>query len=465
MADFENVTNRTLPQLDRRQRLEAGKAHRKVRPIEDLAELPQTDVRADPVGILRSQDEFRQQKLVPIRHGRMSATAFTFYRGGAAIMAADLAMTPRTDLDVQLCGDAHLSNFGLFNGADRSLIFDLNDFDETLPGPFEWDVKRLAASVAIAARNNDHSSKKVRAAATAAASAYKDIIERASVLNPLDLHYFRLGVEEIVTTVSGKSRKRADKQVKKATRKNSMRALDKLTEVVDGKRVIVSDPPLITKMDEEAKAARLPHLKAFLHAYLETLPLHRRLLLERYELVDLAHKVVGVGSVGTRCWILLLMTADGAPLFLQFKQATDSVLEPHVQPSRFEQAGERVVQGQRMMQASGDLFLGWSRFRVDDERTADFYFRQLWDGKGSADVDLMGPNRLRRYAAACGGALALAHARSADAAIISGYLGDSEAFDEAIADFSVGYADLNESDHTRHETAINSGQLEVIKDI
>ena len=430
-------------------------------PLDAHASTPTPSERPDALAILTAQDETRVQSLVPIRHGRMDRTPFTFYRGAAAVMAADLAAGPTTDLHTQLCGDAHLSNFGLFKGPDRRLVFDVNDFDETLPGPFEWDVKRLAASITIAGRNNELPQQGIEDATLAAVAEYRSALDRAAEADALSVHYARLEIDEYTAGLDKKARKRKRKAVEKADRKDSIRATAKLTDIVDGRRVIVPDPPLITRVDELLEGERRIELRRFFDRYRSTLPPYRRALLERYGLVDMAHKVVGVGSVGTRCLIVLMESGDGEPLFLQFKEAGPSVLEAHLGASRHEQAGERVVNGQRLMQATGDIFLGWSRFSSEhnDRSTVDFYFRQLWDGKGSAVVEDMGPKRLRKYAQACGGALALAHARSGDAAMISGYLGDDATFDHALTAFADAYADLNEADHRRHHEAIESGRL------
>lgn len=454
-----------LYEASRTVRQETGAAHRGVVPLESHADVPTAERGHDPIEILTGQDVARQAHLVPIRHGRMSATPFTFYRGAAAIMAADLATLPTTELQVQLCGDAHLSNFGIFNGPDRRLVFDLNDFDETIPGPFDWDVKRLAASVAIAGRNNEFSAKKRAAATLAAVRGYRETIANATMETPLKVHYQRLEVDELLAMLDAKGQAKTTKSVTKARGKNSLRAFKKLTEVVDGRRVIVADPPLITPVDRSLDGDAATMLRAFFLEYLDTLPRHRKDLLVRYHLADLAHKVVGVGSVGTACWIVLLMTGDDEPIFLQIKEATTSVLEPYVGASEFAQAGERVVEGQRIMQASGDIFLGWARHADASGVERDYYFRQLWDGKGSADIEQMGPKRLRNYAWFCGCALALAHARSGDPALISGYLGEDDTFDQAIASFAEAYADLNETDHAAHDAAIAAGRIEANRDI
>ncbi|MDH4277460.1 MAG: DUF2252 domain-containing protein [Acidimicrobiia bacterium] len=451
--------------LERKARRELGRERRADVALDAHAAVPQASDRGDAIGILTAQDALRLPELVPIRHGRMSASPFTFYRGGAAIMAADLAATPTTDIIVQLCGDAHLSNFGLFNGPDRRLVFDLNDFDETHPGPFEWDVKRLAASVAIAGRNNGLAQEKIDRAVRASVKAYRTTISELSNLGPLAVHYRRLEIERVIEMIgSHKQRVRVEKLSTKASGKNHLRALDKLTAVIDGRRVIVADPPLITRVDDQL-AEQIPMVIEFFDRYLATLPEYRRRLLERYALVDIARKAVGVGSVGTRCFIVLLESGDGEPLFIQFKEATASVLEAHAGASQFE-PGQRVVVGQRLMQTTGDILLGWSHYEHPDSEDREyFYFRQLWDGKGSIAIDLMGGTELRRYARFCGSALALAHARAGDASMIAGYLGKTDAFDRAIAEFSLAYARLNDLDHAAHADAIASGQILAERDI
>jgi uncharacterized protein (DUF2252 family) len=446
------------------ERIEAGRARRDAVPLESHAVVETGPDRPDPVELLVAQDEHRVEALVPIRHGRMRVTPFTFYRGGAAIMASDLSRVASTDLRVQLCGDAHLSNFGVFNGADRRLVFDLNDFDETSPGPFEWDLKRLAASVTIAGRNNDLTDKQIRAATRASILGYREVLATTLPRSPLDVHYHRIEVDSLLAE-NEKLRKRSGKEIEKATRKDSVLALRKLTEIVDGQRRIIAQPPLIVPLSHRIDEIGLPRLVDFFNGYRASLPPHRSAVLDRYRFVDIAHKVVGVGSVGTRCLIVLLESDQGAPLFLQFKEATQSVLEPYAGPSGYERAGERVVRGQRLMQSTGDILLGWSHIDDVAGRTMDFYFRQLWDGKGSAEVDQMGPKRLRNYAWHCGGTLALAHARTGDGAAISGYLGDDRTADDVFADFAERYADLNDADYAAHEQAIASGRVEVATEL
>lgn len=446
------------------ERTEQGRAHREIVTLESHAEAALARTGRDPVAILIAQDRLRRQDLVPIRHGRMGLTPFTFYRGGAAVMAADLATTASTDLTVQLCGDAHLSNFGVFMGPDRRLVFDCNDFDETLPGPFEWDVKRLAASITVAARQLGLTGKQARRATRASVRGYRERMAACSLREPIALHYERIEADAIIDSLGdAAARKRVTKAVARAVRKDHLRAFDKLTEVVDGRRRIVDDPPAIEHFDRWEGTIPMERILEFLERYRETLLPERRAVLDRYRIVDMAHKVVGVGSVGTRCFVVLLQSGDGHPLFMQFKEATASVLEAHLGPSEFAQSGERVVRGQRLMQSAGDILLGWSRFeRSDDDNDGfDFYFRQLWDGKGSANVDAMSPEALLQYAGTCGATLALGHARSTDPAIIAGYLGDSDVFDRAVQRFADAYADLTEADHRAHAEAIAAGDIAV----
>jgi len=450
-------------------RAAAGLQRRTTVPLEAHAELVLPADRASAVSILHAQDASRVQDLVPIRYGRMLATPFTFLRGSAAVMAADLATGPRTDLHVQLCGDAHLSNFGVFASPERTRVFDVNDFDETLPGPFEWDVKRLAASVIVAGRNNGLNARANRRIARATVAQYRAVLKTAAAADPLVTFYYRINVDELLAgvTVTKQDRQRLEKGRKKAASRTSLGALSKLTDIVDGRRVIVSQPPLVVRLDDEARHTETQRIEAFFGAYRSTLNADRRQLLDRYALTDLARKVVGVGSVGTRCLIALFESGDGEPLFLQVKEAVASVLEAHLGPSEYEQAGERVVNGQRLVQATPDSFLGWARWRSGkkDEPPIDFYVRQLWDGKQSAAVETMAPDALERYARACGAALARAHARSGDASEIAGYLGDDDTFDRVIATFAEAYADLTEKDYADLLAAVDDGRIEVVRDM
>ena len=424
--------------------------------------------RPDPVETLERQDATRVPELVPIRHGRMLASAFTFYRGGAAIMAADLAATPSSGLKVQLCGDAHLSNFGGFAAPDRQLIFDINDFDETHPGPFEWDLKRLVASFSIGARELGFKGSEGRSAVAAAAGEYREEMRRLASMRTIDVWYERLNVralEQYRSQVSHSQAKSFNKNVAKAQRKNSLRAFDKLTTSENGEIRIVSDPPLIVPIDQFLgvdPALVEQRLREVFAAYTRTLDRNVRHLVDSYRYVDAAHKVVGVGSVGTRAWILLLLGRDDDdPLFLQCKEAERSVLEPFLGNSEFANHGQRVVEGQRLMQAASDIMLGWLRTPGIDGVERDFYIRQLWDGKGSAIIEAMNPVAMAEYARVCGWTLARAHARSGDAVAIAGYLGSGDSFDRAMASFAETYADQNDADYAALRHAVDSGRIAV----
>jgi uncharacterized protein (DUF2252 family) len=449
-----------------------GKQARKAAPRSAQARWQPGPDRVDPLAVLAEQDETRVPELVPVRYGRMLVSAFTFYRGAAAIMAADLAAGPDSGLRVQLCGDAHLSNFGVFQAPDRRLVFDVNDFDETLPGPFEWDVKRLAASVVIGARDRGFSEAEGEGAALAAASTYRTAMTGFAAMKELDVWYARLDVEEFQqrwgSLMNKATRRRLDKNLAKARGKGSLRALEKLTEVRGGELRIASRPPLLVPIAELATregadpAVIDTMLRGLLREYHETLDEQARALAERYRYVDAAHKVVGVGSVGTRAWIALLLGRDESdPLFLQIKEAGPSVLEPFAGAGRFKHSGHRVVAGQRLTQAAGDVLLGWLSAEGLDGKKRDFYVRQLWDGKGSAEVDAMDAPTLAAYARLCGWTLARAHARTGDRRAIAAYLGKGDRFDQAIAEFSQAYADQNEADYSALIEAQKSGDLKV----
>jgi uncharacterized protein (DUF2252 family) len=435
---------------------------------------PATD-RPDPVGLLEQQDATREPDLVPVRHGRMMVSPFTFYRGAAKIMAADLKDTPRAGLDAQLCGDAHLSNFGIFGSPERRLLFDLNDFDETLPGPFEYDVKRMAASFTIAARNNGFSKADARSVTRASVTAYREAMAGFAGMGTLEIWYANLS-EDILnaaraaakTKREAKEVKRARKDVEKARTRDSLQALSKLGELVDGRYRIVSQPPLVVPLRDlqatyglsQAQVDRM--VRQQFRGYRDTLDDARRQLLERFQLVDAARKVVGVGSVGTRAYIVLLQGRDQQdPLFLQVKEAAPSVLEDHLPKSRYRPRGERVVRGQQMMQAASDIFLGW--FTGPDGR--HYYWRQLRDMKGSATVEAMSPRSLTSYANLCAWTLARAHARSGDPVAIAAYLGTSDQFDRAVTDFSQRYADQNERDYEAFVGAVRSGRLQALEGV
>lgn len=449
-------------------RYAAGRARREVVPLEAHVEAALGAGRVDPLAILAEQDKTRLPDLIPLRYGRMSRTAFTFLRGSAAIMASDLAAGVRTDLQVELCGDAHLGNFRWYHAPTRELVFDLNDFDETLPGPFEWDVKRLAASVTVAALASGFTKEHARRAARSAMHDYRKFIAETAQHNPLDLHYYRFdsrGALERIERHGKEHRKWKEAVLTKATRRNSLLALEKLTTVVDGRRMIVPDPPLIVRIDDEISRAGAGAVTELLDDYRQSLSLEHRLLFDRFALVDVAHKVVGVGSVGTRCLIALFEAGDGTPLFLQLKQATSSVLEAHLGASHFEHAGQRVVEGQRLIQATSDVLIGWARWRDSRGPEIDFYVRQLWDGKGKIDVEALGPKRLDAYAGLCGKTLAFAHARSGDAMTIHGYIGRGKAFDDVMVAYAERYADITARDHARLCEAIDDGAIEAVRDI
>jgi hypothetical protein len=464
--------------------------------------------RPDPVALLEEQDLTREPDLVPVRHGRMMVSPFTFYRGAAKIMAADLNGTPVAGLNAQLCGDAHLSNFGMFASPERRLLFDLNDFDETLPGPFEYDVKRMAASFVIAGRNNGFSKADTRAAALASVAAYREAMAEFALMSTMDVWYAHYDEDRLQQLIKGavagaakveqkdkkakaakpaqaakkkeqadakqdkvvrEAAKRAEKNIAKAHTRDSTQALSKLAEVAGGQYRIVSQPPVIVPARDLAATYGLspddvmPVIHDQFRAYRATLQDDRRRLLEKFEIVDAARKVVGVGSVGTRAFIVLLQGRDAKdPLFLQIKEATASVLEGYLPKSRFRQHGERVVQGQRMMQAVSDIFLGWTKGL---DVTRNFYWRQLRDMKGSALVELMAPVTLTFYARICGWTLARAHARSGDPVALASYLGSGDAFDRSILDFCERYADQNEKDYDEFAAAVKSGRLEAVEGV
>jgi uncharacterized protein (DUF2252 family) len=407
-------------------------------------------------------------ELVPIRYGRMLVSPFTFYRGAAYLMASDLADAPRTDLSVQLCGDAHLSNFGAFAAPDRQLIFSVNDFDETLPGPFEWDVKRLVASFAVAGRDRGFDTKQRKSINLAVARSYREAMRDMAQMKKLDVWYARLDIDEINAVVRAQMKpsevKRFEQNVAKARTKDSMKAFDKLVQMVDGRPRLVGDPPLIVPIEDlfsDLEAQQVDEaIHNLLRSYRRTLAGDHRHLLEGFRYVHAARKVVGVGSVGTRAWIVLMLGNENSdPLFLQAKEAQESVLEPFLGKSRYRNHGQRVVEGQRLMQSASDIMLGWLRSDGVDGVSRDFYIRQLWDGKGSAIVEVMKPSAMSGYAGFCGWTLARAHARSGDAAAIASYLGSGDRFDRAMASFAETYADQNEQDYAALKLAVDSGKL------
>jgi uncharacterized protein (DUF2252 family) len=401
------------------------------------------------------------QELVPLRNERMSESPFAFFRGSAAVMASDLARSPVSGFGVQLCGDAHLSNFGGYASPDRTLVFDLNDFDETLPGPWEWDVKRLVTSVEIAARDRGYGDRKRRKIVVATTRAYRRALRGFASARLLDVWYSRLTLSDIRDSLGSSARPKDlsafDRQVDKAMHKDSARATSKLTEVVGGRLRFRSDPPLLVPvsdlLDPEAHLDLEEAVRQALRSYRHSLPRSRRHLLEQFRYADVARKVVGVGSVGTRAWALLMLGVDDEPLVLQLKEAGESVLEAFVGRSRLQNHGERVVAGQQLLQASSDVFLGWTRVPALDGAARDFYVRQLWDWKVSADLSRYTPATMAIYGQLCGWTLARGHARSGDRIAIAAYLGDGDSFDEAMADFAASYADQTERDHTRFAAA------------
>jgi uncharacterized protein (DUF2252 family) len=425
--------------------------------------------RPDPIDLLAKQAASRVPELVPVRWGRMMVSPFTYYRGAALPMASDLATTPVSGLAVQACGDAHLSNFGLFGSAERRLVFDVNDFDETLPGPWEWDVKRLAASMEVAARSNGFTGKERRKIVTATVARYRQAMRAFAGMTNLDVWYTHADTDQlqdqIRSQMKARQRKLVDKGLVKARTRDSMEQLGKLTVLVDGQPRIISDPPLLVPIDELLpdrieRSAFESRINDIIGKYRRTLETNRRYLLDQYVFTDLARKVVGVGSVGTRCWVVLMLGRDHAdPLFLQVKEAEESVLSRFVGASKFTNQGQRVVAGQRLMQATSDIFLGWQRTDGLDGRQRDFYVRQLRDWKFSIDTETMVPRGMRLYGELCGWTLARAHARSGDRIAIAAYLGGSDVFDQAITQFAGAYADQNERDHQAVIDAVASGRI------
>ena len=460
---------RKVAHLTPAERTARGKAARNEVPRSSHGLWAPAQDRPDPVALLEEQGESRVPELVPIRYGRMLVSPFTFFRGAALIMAADLAATARSGLNVQSCGDAHLSNFGVFASPERQLMFDINDFDETLPGPWEWDLKRLGASLEVAGRDRGYSAAERRQVVLAGAGEYRARMREAAGMGNLDVWYAHIEVERLFkrfkAEVSSKQLAKAKSTVAKARTRDTMQAFSKLTREVDGQRRIIADPPLIVPVEDLLPEGRqrdeiAAELRGLIRSYRRTLETDRRHLLEQYEFVQMARKVVGVGSVGTRAWILLLLGRDGQdPLFLQAKEAQQSVLERFVGRSRYQNCGQRVVAGQRLMQAASDIFLGWQRVSGLDGQTRDFYVRQLRDWKGSADVDTMTASGMTAYARMCGATLARAHARSGDRIAIASYLGNSDVFDNAIADFSAAYADQNERDYQTLLDAVKAGRI------
>jgi uncharacterized protein (DUF2252 family) len=447
-----------------------GKAARSAVPRASHAVYDPPADRPDPVGLLERQAATRVPDLVPVRYARMMASPFSYFRGAALSMAADLAATPVSGLAVQACGDAHLSNFGVYASPERALVFDLNDFDETLPGPWEWDVKRLAASLEVAGRGNGWRPGPRRSVVTAAVARYREAMRVFAGQGDLAVWYARAETgalrEQFGSQLAAREQGQADRALAKARTRDSLQALAKLTQQVDGRPRIVADPPLVVPLADlvagAADQAKLEtELRKLIAGYRRTLETDRRYLLEQFEFADMARKVVGVGSVGTRCWIVLMLGRDASdPLFLQVKEAERSVLEDFAGASAYANHGQRVVAGQRLMQAASDIFLGWQRTEVDpDGRPHDFYVRQLRDGKFSADIEALTVPGMRAYGELCGWTLARAHARSGDRIAIAAYLGQSAAFDQAIAEFAAAYADQNERDHQALAAAVAAGRV------
>ena len=454
------------PHFTPAERVARGRAARVDLPRSVHARWEPAPLRRNPVELLEEQAQTRLPELIPIRYGRMLESPLAFYRGGAYLMAADLAAGPRTGLHAQLCGDAHLSNFGVFAAPDRRLVFSINDFDETLHGPFEWDVKRLATSFAVAGRELGLDETGRRAMVTETVREYRQAMANFAAMRTIDVWYTRLDVANIIaqfsSTGSPKKMKRLQREIVPTRTKDSIRALARLCTEVDGELRLVGHPPLITPIESVLPSADKEHLEdtvqQMIGTYARSLPHDRRTLLESYRYVHAARKVVGVGSVGTRAWILLLVSRDESdPLFLQFKEAQASVLEPFLGRSEFDQHGQRVVEGQRMMQAASDIMLGWERIVTIDGQTRDFYIRQLWDAKASAEIEHMDTAGLAAYGRVCGWTLARAHARSGDRIAIAAYLGSGDSFDRAMVSFAEAYADQNERDYWALREAVAAG--------
>lgn len=454
--------------VDRDISVAAGEAARRRVGLDALGEFDDGPSR-DPVGLIIGQDASRVPELVPVRHGRMLASPFAFYRGAALPMAADLSVGASPGLWAQLCGDAHLSNFGAFGSPERRLVFDVNDFDETLPGPFEWDVKRLLASLAVAGRSNGLGRKKRRKILLATGAAYRESMRSFAGMPMLDVWYARADVEQALADFESKMRKKSvtsvRAQIAKARTRDNTKALSKLTRIVGSELEIVNDPPLIVPIEELAGdldvSALYAALEEVMTGYALTLPVDRRRLIANYRLSRIARKVVGVGSVGTEAWILLMRAADGQqPLLLQAKQASNSVLASYLEPSEYENQGQRVVAGQQLMQAVSDVFLGWQQVGRSGQARHDYYVRQLRDWKYSVDIETLTSSGLRSYGQVCGWTLARAHARSGDRIAIASYLGDESTFEEVLADFAEAYADQNERDYDAMVEAATSGRIE-----
>ncbi|MGW4032602.1 DUF2252 domain-containing protein [Streptomyces sp. NPDC004838] len=468
MTKDTGISGGGVPRPSPRERAERGKAARKKIPRSDHGDFAPGEGRPDPVQVIEEQSAARVRELIPIRYGRMTESPFRFYRGAAAIMAGDLASTPDSGITAQLCGDAHMMNFRLLGSPERRLVFDVNDFDETLPGPWEWDVKRLAASLVIAGRENGYSGKERADIVRATVRHYRERIRAFAGMGNLEVWYDHGDTEELQSLadrqLDARGRGNVSKAMTKARTRDSLQAFEKLTRLRDGKRRFVPDPPLIVPIEEALRGTEADLIGRELHdlvdRYGRSLSTERRHLLREYHLADIARKVVGVGSVGTRCWVLLLLGKDDEdPLILQAKEADHSVLAVHVGASEYDNQGQRVVVGQRLMQAVGDVFLGWDRVMGTDGRRRDFYVRQLHDWKGILEPQDMVPNGMRVFGELCGRTLARAHARSGDRIAIAAYLGAGDSFDVALSRFAESYADQNERDHRALVAAVRSGRV------
>jgi len=465
MTTLENAT--VVPySTTRAQRYAAGKALRSKAPRISHGEWAPASDRPDPISLLEEQNRTRVQELVPIRMGRMSLSPFAFLRGSAAVMANDLAKTPISGIKVQLCGDAHVSNFGGFASPERNLVFDVNDFDETLPGAWEWDVKRLAASIIVAGRENGYTAQENRQAVVDSIKQYQTVMQRGASMKCLEVWYAHIDADLLMGSVKRKGQERIEKQQKRASRRTSEGVFPRLAEQIEGTYRIKDEPPLIVHVEDvgdvkKTQEHEAERIKGAFDAYVETLPDDRKLLLSKYHFVDIARKVVGVGSVGTRCWVMLFMAGEDGddPLFLQVKEADTSTLEPYFGKSTYANHGERVVQGQRLMQEASDIFLGWTHGEVD------LYVRQLRDMKVSADITTLTKKEFDFYTRVCASALARVHARSGDPVQISGYLGNSDAFAQAIALFAENYAYQTERDHAALLAAIKEGRIQAVVDV
>ncbi|MFK4224871.1 DUF2252 domain-containing protein [Streptomyces sp. NPDC019890] len=468
MTQKATTAMRAAPHATPEERAALGKEARRRSPRSGHAEYKPSPDRPDPLAILEAQSAARVPELVPIRYGRMMESPFRFYRGAAAIMAGDLADSPVSGLTAQLCGDAHLLNFRLLASPERELMFDINDFDETLPGPWEWDVKRLSASLVIAARANDFDDAERARIVTSTVRSYREAMIRFAGTGNLDVWYAKIDQDILETLAPGRLHKHGQKALARAMAKartrDTLQAFDKLTETVDGRPRIAADPPLLVPigdlLPDLERSALERQFRGLIERYGSTLASDRRALLADYRLGDVARKVVGVGSVGTRCWIFLLLGRNGQdPLFLQAKEADTSVLAAHVGASRYRNQGERVVSGQRLMQAASDIFLGWERVEGIDGKQRDFYVRQLRDWKGIAVPEKMRPKGMEAFGELCGVTLARAHARSGDRIAIAAYLGSGDSFDRALTTFAEAYADQNERDHQALVDAVRAGRL------